>query len=440
LATLLRFTVNQKELQYAEPGLRDLNDWFRNNAAKTGLQVLTLAETKTIAGQLVVDQVCSDLGLPNSRLLPVDADHIQICKPGHEDAVEYIAIRDFIRGLARDIQSSHPARTVKAHDISIAASVYCDFPLAREEKPSPRLADQVVGYRSYVADGITKVSPSCPYFDKLRREDVLPSLKFMWSPFRWDFPSIDFKIANNSRRTVYLVKLIADVQRSQVDYRPIPVFRENDSFGLVLVTNEGWGRVISAEIAYDVLPDMTVETPSSSALPYRQSMKLDDGVLYTDIIDSLRDKGMKFSGERPQLKFADYGPFKPPVAYVVGEITIAYQDENQASTSRFRFFARVFIGSPNYGAFCPPTYSYDLMLETSESNYRMELDISQQILPGQCDRFLVKVAAEKSSIHSMALTLLDVGGDQFELGKFELEMFVPQSQSRYSGKRDTQPE
>jgi len=79
-----------------DPNLRDLNFWYRERAVSLGIAHLILTETRSLrALGLLVKPDSSDPGLP-LRPIPIDADHISICKPKDRSSEIYVHIRNFI--------------------------------------------------------------------------------------------------------------------------------------------------------------------------------------------------------------------------------------------------------------------------------------------------------------------------------------------------------
>jgi pimeloyl-ACP methyl ester carboxylesterase len=80
-----------------DPHLRDLNQWYRDWSDKHSIKHLILTETKpSYKAILVVKPDSSDPGL-SSRPIPIDADHLAICKPNDRSSEIYQHIRDFIK-------------------------------------------------------------------------------------------------------------------------------------------------------------------------------------------------------------------------------------------------------------------------------------------------------------------------------------------------------
>lgn len=80
IGTLLRATVSIEELEAHHPRLLELNKWYRDHAADLGIETFVYCEKLTTAGILVVNQTSADPGIPGVDVVPLDEDHISICK------------------------------------------------------------------------------------------------------------------------------------------------------------------------------------------------------------------------------------------------------------------------------------------------------------------------------------------------------------------------
>ncbi len=84
-------------LVHNDPYLRELNLWYRSWANRQNVAHLILTETKPlrILG-MVVPPDSSDPGLAGQQLVPMDYDHVTICKPLNITDQRYVQIRNFI--------------------------------------------------------------------------------------------------------------------------------------------------------------------------------------------------------------------------------------------------------------------------------------------------------------------------------------------------------
>jgi pimeloyl-ACP methyl ester carboxylesterase len=100
---LLRTNENISELQAHHPRLRELHGWFLNFYNKRELTCRTYCETREVRpsvlglslpkGILIVDQTAAEPNIPGERAIPLDEDHISICKPHSRQADLYKSLK-----------------------------------------------------------------------------------------------------------------------------------------------------------------------------------------------------------------------------------------------------------------------------------------------------------------------------------------------------------
>jgi hypothetical protein len=98
LGLVLRSTVSVDELRAHDPRLRELNTWFRNNLQAMGMRVEVYCEKIPTRGFVVVNETSADPGVAGVVPVPLDEDHISICKPPSRDSLLYKRTLRFIRG------------------------------------------------------------------------------------------------------------------------------------------------------------------------------------------------------------------------------------------------------------------------------------------------------------------------------------------------------
>lgn len=81
ISAIARPTAAVADLAAHHPRLRELNEWFRNNFVAMRLTATVLYETKLTKSFMVVNETSADPGVAGVSPLPIEADHIQICKP-----------------------------------------------------------------------------------------------------------------------------------------------------------------------------------------------------------------------------------------------------------------------------------------------------------------------------------------------------------------------
>ncbi len=102
---LIRPSEVTNDLILGSSQLRDLNHWYRHHSMNNNMGNLLLSEGKpsgvfgiqlpTAIGKIVTTE-SADAGLPETPI-PVDQDHMSICKPTNKEAEVYIHVREFIR-------------------------------------------------------------------------------------------------------------------------------------------------------------------------------------------------------------------------------------------------------------------------------------------------------------------------------------------------------
>ncbi|MBS0171295.1 MAG: TIR domain-containing protein [Nitrospira sp.] len=91
----LRLTGAMHELQAHASPLRDLSLWYRNNVERLSIRTEVLFETQDTKGVRVVDETSADPG--HGHPIPIDADHLSICKPSSRESQVFKAVRQFVQ-------------------------------------------------------------------------------------------------------------------------------------------------------------------------------------------------------------------------------------------------------------------------------------------------------------------------------------------------------
>lgn len=96
---LIRPSPSTLDLKRNNPNLRDLNEWYRIFSSRKNVHNLILVETKSMKNlPLIVKPDSSDPGMLITPI-PIDANHIDICKPIDRRSESYIHILDFISNI-----------------------------------------------------------------------------------------------------------------------------------------------------------------------------------------------------------------------------------------------------------------------------------------------------------------------------------------------------
>jgi hypothetical protein len=85
-----------KDLMANSAYLRDLNIWYRECAPREEIATLVFAESEHTHGAAVVDPTSSDPGIAGARPIPIDAGHLDICKPESRTTTLYKSVLRFV--------------------------------------------------------------------------------------------------------------------------------------------------------------------------------------------------------------------------------------------------------------------------------------------------------------------------------------------------------
>ncbi|MDS4032044.1 MAG: hypothetical protein RKO66_18525 [Candidatus Contendobacter sp.] len=99
VGTLLRTTVSVGELEAHHPRLRELNLWYRNHVADFDLATVVYCEKRPVAGILVVNETTADPGIVGVIPIPVDEDHVSICKPASKGSQIYRRVKRLVEDI-----------------------------------------------------------------------------------------------------------------------------------------------------------------------------------------------------------------------------------------------------------------------------------------------------------------------------------------------------
>jgi len=92
-------TVTVDDLKIGNPELLRLNRWYRSYATHNNVKTLVFCEKKRTHGLNVVPETAADPGIPDVDPIPLDEDHISICKPLSKDETLYLLTKKFIEAI-----------------------------------------------------------------------------------------------------------------------------------------------------------------------------------------------------------------------------------------------------------------------------------------------------------------------------------------------------
>lgn len=137
---VLRTNEQVSELRSHDSRLRELHNWFRNFQRESNLacrtfcekrEVRTVAGVKLPKGLIVVNETSAEPNIPGEVAIPLDEDHVSICKPLDRERPLYKSVRTFVGSI---VSQSNPrandgARTSELPPISsqnLGEPVFCE--------------------------------------------------------------------------------------------------------------------------------------------------------------------------------------------------------------------------------------------------------------------------------------------------------------------------
>lgn len=308
------------------------------------------------------------------------------------------------------------------------------------------------------------ISRSMGYLAKLKAGGPIQPLDYNWVPFEWDFPTLDFKVVNNSNETVFLTDVVFDIAESRLDPYPILIIEPDSYRGNALhflLINEGWGGVKDLVARFHLTPLGHADTDPrfSKEYPHEITVGDFDEAFNVDITTAFQDAGVDFnglqslghwrmregnvvtlsdrSGKEIKMSIREYegkrtsclGPFSEGGAVVSGELEFRGTTiEGALESSVVKFSTVVWLFDEHLvGAPAPPTYEYTTKFRVDGTNYQQHVSVSHVLKPGDADRFTVKVGMDKSSRHQFRARLLYNDHEEVASQHIDMLAFIPRS-------------
>lgn len=324
-------------------------------------------------------------------------------------------------------------------------------------------------------EGKIFIKPNDRYLNDVYGGEIIKPLSFIYSPWEWSFsfPTLDITILNDTKEKIVLHESIFRVKRSWLDQRPLPIIDGTGYHMRLPLRNIGWGPMHGTMIRF-ALVDSGESTEGIVKYPYTINAKTIETTLENDSLASyfeeagvdmtLLDKLQQSIGgssnwiyfskesslgkpytsddfggeirrmprsEYQQLRKEAYGRFSSGVAVVIGELqygSIEKSGEMQEKVNKF--IAKVSIGGPGVGQPLRPSNEYDVKLKVSGSDYEVPVPIYYAIDPEGTDRFLLRIAADKSSFHEFDVSFHFNNQVEISTDPIELELFLSRNDAR----------
>jgi triacylglycerol esterase/lipase EstA (alpha/beta hydrolase family) len=97
LSLIYNSSASTNDLSWGDEDLKKLNTQYKTVSTDKGIKHLSFSEDRTFKKIKIVDSDSADIGLPGSRTVPIDANHIDIAKPKSKDSLLSKSIESFIK-------------------------------------------------------------------------------------------------------------------------------------------------------------------------------------------------------------------------------------------------------------------------------------------------------------------------------------------------------
>ncbi len=114
----LRMTAAADELEAHDSGLRDLNAWYRSNSASLGIMTQVYYEKQPVAGVHIVNETSADPGVPEEIPIPMDDNHITICKPTSRDSLLHMRVKSFVERCVGTSEIESISLALRPHQVA----------------------------------------------------------------------------------------------------------------------------------------------------------------------------------------------------------------------------------------------------------------------------------------------------------------------------------
>jgi hypothetical protein len=277
------------------------------------------------------------------------------------------------------------------------------LPTGAEEAP----AALTTTYTETLDKNVPRIGYRLPYIEQMRNGGPINGIRYRQTPFRWGFPELSIKLANNTRRNVVLSSAIVKVLESVVDQEPVIVF-DDQSMNVIQIVNEGWGEVT------DPVLEFTVKDAKAGG-----DMELFAPQLHKVTLASFLDRATP-------LRINSYLPTRLRSAEMIAVSgTLNYGETSRRKSVKFR---TTVLNDIKAAQGMPPSFKYQAsFFEAGKAPATLVVPVSQTIKPGDADHFVMVLGTDKTSSSKLAISFKTTSGDVLTGGEFILDVFVPRS-------------
>lgn len=294
----------------------------------------------------------------------------------------------------------------------------------------------------------TVIYPEMGYLNRFKNGGPIRPLSV--TRFKWNFPTLDVKLVNNSSKTIYLTDAVFNVRQSRLDPAPLLVVHRNRlraNAWRVPLYNYGSGIASNLRMRFHLTPLFESPPSPNYSAPFAHEVHVGD--VERRAIMSLAPAFIKMGVDveslkalprygRHQMSTEEFeahrrqflGPFTSGRASLSGELVFTSKTLS-GKTKKWRVQFSAIVQLFNRKAKKKvrlPTREYDVKLDSENVNYLRRVPISHVLEPGESDRFTLMIAVDRSSYHSFVLELMTSENEVFDSFPVRLHAVIPRSQ------------
>lgn len=335
-------------------------------------------------------------------------------------------------------------------------------------------------YETVTTDESIVIAAKSEFFRALQDATPLPETTFDTGgggPFGLVFPELELTLLNNSGRPIVINEVAAEVEKGEPDLTPI-ILASSRSFAprKFCLVNVGWGPVEPSKLAYDLQVDSASPQATFDSHRFLTEFESFEHFVEVDVSDALAkdgvdvaalkalttsSSGIDFGGrsvvqlandpsyhgtltweEHHQRVRAAYGPYN--TSYGSGKAKVfgtwTYRNGTSGTPAVYRFTTTVSLfGNEASDLFKDDLWyqpyrielpKWDLLLRDDLGVYTRKLPVNLVVKAGEVGMHRVRVAASRSSKHTLRFRVRYNSRDSVLSETVELQVMVPRSNAR----------
>ena len=252
---------------------------------------------------------------------------------------------------------------------------------------------------------------------------------------KFDLPSLDFRIVNNSSEATFVRELVLKVAKSTPDKRPVLVWPRKVNlreFPNLTLENEGWGVALDTKLenvkGIYAPGKKEKQTAEAFELPLgnirNESPEIPFSSLFKEhfrVENFAETDRAKFSGT---LKYSYSGPAGEKITeakrFAVTVVNTEWEPEPPAE-GPLADFQSVQV------------------LDVDRENYAMPIPTSVNLEPRKAYRFVITLSSRQSAVHEFDVLAKLSNGAQIALGHYRLEYYLPRTMAPEIARLNSNP-